>query len=247
MESTTDTDKEYKRTALLMALIFLMLVMLMLLLMSFVRADPPFSSEQLEMVELDFSGGGSTEGAVSETNAEETSSSMDQPDDPVETYDDPESPVEESSDPVSDGTSDNETEEPANNPSNDFSNVFGNGTGNTGTGTDSDGNDGTGTGTGPNIGPGTGAMGSGRKLVSKPKAENEIDDIGKVLVKIFVKKDGSVDPTRTKVLHNDPKTTSPHKYHWDTARKLANQYKFEPVTSGHKLQYITITITFTSG
>ena len=81
----------------------------------------------------------------------------------------------------------------------------------------------------------------------KPKAENEIDDIGKVLVKIFVKKNGSVDAARTEVLHNDPRTTSAHKYHWDTARKLANQYKFEPVTSGYKLEYITITITFTSG
>ncbi len=245
MESTA--NKEYKRTAMLIALIFLMLIMLMLLLMSFVKADPPFSSEQLEMVELDFSGGGSSEGAVSETNSEETSSTKDQPEDPVETYDDPESPVESSSDPVSDGTSDNETEETTQNPTNDFSNVFGNGTGNTGTGSDSDGNSGSGTGTGPNIGPGTGAMGSGRKLVSKPKAENEIDDIGKVLVKIFVKKNGSVDAARTEVLHNDPRTTSAHKYHWDTARKLANQYKFEPVTSGYKLEYITITITFTSG
>ena len=58
MESTA--NKEYKRTAMLIALIFLMLIMLMLLLMSFVKADPPFSSEQLEMVELDFSGGGSS-------------------------------------------------------------------------------------------------------------------------------------------------------------------------------------------
>lgn len=242
------TQKEYKRTALIVALIFFLLVVLMLLLMSFVKANPPFSSEQLEMIELDFSGGGGSEGAVSETTSEETSSTMDQSEDPVDTYEDPESPVEKPDDPVSEGTSDQETEEPNNNPSNDFSNVFGNGTGNTGTGTDSDGNSGNGTDTGPNIGPGTGKMGSGRDLLETPKEpQNPINAIGVVMVKIFVKKDGTVDPVRTQVLHDHPKTTSTYPEHWTLAKKTANKYKFEKVSAGKKLEYTTIRITFTSG
>ena len=242
------TQKEYKRTALILALIFFLLVLLMLLLMSFVKADPPFSSEQLEMVELDFSGGGGSEGAVSESTSEENNSSLDQPEDPVETHEDPESPVEKPDEPVSDGTSDQETEDQSNNPSNDFSNIFGNGSSNSGNGNDNDGDNGSGTGSGPNIGSGTGKMGSGRDLLETPKEpKNPITAIGVVMVKIFVKKDGTVDPARTQVLHDHPKTTSTYQEHWTLAKKTANKYKFEKISAGKKLEYTTIKITFTSG
>ncbi len=242
------TRKEYRRTALIITLIFLLSVTLLLLLMSLTTANPPFPPDKLQMVELDFSGGGATEGATSnETTSEETSSNN-QPEDPVNNYEEPESPVSASDQPTSNGSTnnDNTSTEETNDPANDFSNVFGGG--NNGSGTDDNGTNGQGgTDTGPSIGPQSGRMGSGRGLLSKPDSKNPIEATGKVRVKIFVKRDGTVDPTRTQVLHDDPKTTSPHKAHWDKARELANKFKFEPVSGSHaSLEYKTITIEFTN-
>lgn len=236
------TRKEYRRTALIMALIFLLGVALILLLMSFDKSYPPFNPDEKKL-EIDF-GGGSTEGAVSEVTNTQEESSNNQPEEPVVTHDDDESPVEKPDDPVSEGSSnnDNNSNSNSNNPSNDFSDIFGGG--NSGDGTGDHGNAGEGTGDGPNIGSGSGEMGSGRKLLSKPDSKNPIQATGTVMVKIYVRKDGKVATSRTKVLHNHPKTTSTHKAHWDMAIKLANQYKFEPVSNGHKYEFIEVPVNF---
>ena len=236
--------KEYKRIALLVALIWLLAAVIALLLFSFTYDLPPYKEEEFVM---DFSsGGGSSGGGSPNTETTQNTSSMDQPEDPIETSD-PESPITKPTTPTTDGNSnsnDNSSDSESQKPANDFGNLFG---GNGGPGGNDDGNTGgSGGGNGPNIGSGTGSMGSGRDLLSKPATVNPIQETGNVRVKIFVKRNGTVDKTRTKVLHDDPKTTSPHKAHWDKARELANKFKFEPVTSGHKLEYITITIKFTS-
>jgi outer membrane biosynthesis protein TonB len=238
--------REYKRTALIIALIFLLGILLLLLLMSLKTANPPFEPVKLEMIELDFSGGGSSSSSSAASTNDQTSA-IDQPDEPVVTADDPDSPVDAPEDPVTDGNSNtgNETSnDQSNTPANDFGNVFGGGNG--GNGTNNNDGDRTGESNGPDIGSGTGSMGAGRDLISTPTAKNPIQEIGKVRVKIFVKRDGTVDKARTVVLYDDPKTTTPHKAHWDEARRLANKYKFETITGGKALEYKTIIITFRS-
>jgi hypothetical protein len=236
------TRKEYKRTAFILAMIFLLGITLMLLLMSLANPNPPFPPEVLESVTLDYSGGGSSSSASSE-NTTTDQSSTNQPDDPAITHDDPDSPVVKPDKPVTTGNSNSGNESNENDNPNPFeTNGLFNGNGN---GNDPNDTGGAGGGLGPTDGRGNtvGAMGSGRGLRSKPSQDHN-QHSGVVMVKIYVKRDGTVDKDRTKVLYDDSRTTSTHQTHYKDAIKLANKFIYDAITGGNKLDTKTIKIEF---
>jgi len=236
------TRKEYKRTAFILAMIFLLGITLMMLLMSLANPNPPFPPEVLESVTLDYSGGGSSSSASSESVTTDQSST-DQPDDPAITHDDPDSPVVKPDKPVTNGNSNSGNESTSNdNPTPFDNNGLFNGNGN---GNDNNNTGGSGGGNGPDMGPGnhTGPMGSGRGLRSKPSQDHN-QHAGVVMVKIYVKRDGKVDKDRTQVLYDDSRTTSTYQDHYKDAIKLANKFVYDAITGGNKLDTKIIKIEF---
>ena len=245
--------KEYKNWGRVVAAITCLLLLLAFLLISWTVEDPPFEEEPLESIELDYRGGGSSSGSASKSDPTKTTSSENQPEDPVVTHDNPDSPVVKTNKPKKDGDSSNESEptpDPVVKPKNDLNGLFGgNGDGDgKNDGNDKDDTGGDGGGIGPNIGVGTGSMGSARGAIYKPKVTDSYTETGTVVVMIYIKQDGKVDTNRTKVVDKSPDgkkvTTCTSDNNHKVAIRTANKFKFEASTTAKKLEYTYVTITF---
>lgn len=244
---------EYKRWGRVVAAILVLLLALALMLVSWQKPNPPFEPPVLESIELDFTeGGGSSAGAPSKTETPtESESSMNQPEDPVVVHDNPESPVVKTDKPVeaSNNTTNNNSQptETTPDPKNDLSSIFGNGNGSQGDGTGEDGN-GQGPGSGPGIGSGTGKMGGSRRAKNKPKVTDNYIETGVVVVKIYIKRDGTVDKSLTKVvpknLIDGEITTCTSKTNKDAAKRAANKFKYDADPNAKKLEYSFVNIVF---
>lgn len=104
---------------------------------------------------------------------------------------------------------------------------------------------GTGTGTGPGSGPGSGGLSAnfdlqGRTMNRKPSITETAPDEGKVVVDIWVDKNGNV----TKAVANAAKSNTTNSKLYALAEKAAKTAKFNANPNGNNEQKGTITINF---
>ncbi|MBU0487418.1 MAG: energy transducer TonB [Bacteroidetes bacterium] len=234
-----------------------LLVLLLILLIAKLSVPLPLPEEQGVVIDLGMAGGGG--GGTTSANASNESSQSDskatnenQNTDPqkvskVATFDDAENPAMKTS------QEEVKKENPEPNPLADFgnwkknkspnSNGTGNGTGDgNGNGTDKgsgDGNNGgNGTGDGPGDGPHYSLSGRGAKNLPKP--DYNVDEEGKVVVEIWVDRDGKV----TRAAPGAKGTTTTNSYLHNKAKDAAMKATFSSNPEAAEIQKGTITYYF---
>jgi hypothetical protein len=239
-------EKKRKKLAALFTLLFSSVVVVLLLFLYSFRTPLPLPEEEGVVIELGGGGGGGGSDTYDEVFDNINSSNANTGDLNENYVTQGTEAVNYSAGQTSTGNNNNNSNKVDNHITNfTWGQGSGTGTGNgsgNGSGTGSGNGSGVGSGDGPGVGPGSGPAYSlnGRSGKSIPKPKYTEDDQGKVVVTIWVDKQGNVTRAEPGAIG----TTVSNPTLWNAAKTAALQAKFDVNNDAPEVQKGTITYNF---